>query len=167
MKKGQSPPPVILKLKKKILEWLIFTFFKNWIRYGTNSNQQYENSETATETIFENIFSFLPEAPFSGVLQETSQIPIFQDRMSVRRTDFFPGAMFICPPNRYRFPRTLFWLPNGYRIFRITFFCYRMMTIFEAFLNINEQTGNFQEGTPLWTDIPAIGLSGCFRKLLL
>ena len=31
-------------------------------------------------------------------------------------------------------------------------------------MNINEQIGNFQEGTPLRTDISALGLGGCFRN---
>ena len=50
------------------------------------------DSEAATETIFENIFSFLPEASFSVFFQGalcvfTEQMPIFQEGLSVRRTD--------------------------------------------------------------------------------
>ena len=59
--------------------------------------------------------------------------------MSIHRTDAdFPGAIFFLQPNRYRFSR-------------------------KPFSNIIEQIGNFQEGTPLRTDISTIGLGGCFR----
>ena len=53
--------------------------------------------EAATETIFENICSFLPGALFSKFFMRlyvfTEQITIFQEGMSVRWTDTnFPGA---------------------------------------------------------------------------
>ena len=56
----------------------------------------YNISEAATETIFENICSFLSGAPFSG---------FFQEALCVHRTDAnFPGR-FVCSLNRYKFSR--------------------------------------------------------------
>ena len=50
------------------------------------------NTEAAAETIFENICSFLPGAPFSVFF------------ICVHRTAAnFPGR-FVCSPNRYKFP---------------------------------------------------------------
>ena len=55
-------------------------------------------SEAATETIFENICSFLPGAPFSGV---------FKEALCVHQTDAnFPGRS-VCSPNRYKISRRM------------------------------------------------------------
>ena len=103
---------------------------------------------------------FSSRSTFSGVFQEglsvhrtdksfpggcglfTEQTPFFQEpSLCVHRTDTnFPGA--------------LSWLPNRYRFSR------------KATLKIIEQIGNFQEGTPLRTDISEIGHGGCFRIYL-
>ena len=99
-------------------------------------------SEAATETIFENICSFLPGAPFSGVFQEAlcvhrtdANFPgrfvcspnryKFSRRMwSVHRTDTtFPGALFMCSPNRYRFSRTTFLATEQIPIFQEPSLC--------------------------------------------
>ena len=125
-------------------------------------------SEAASETIFENICSFLPGAPFSGFFQEalfvhltdanfpgrrglfTEQIPFFQEAsLCVHRADTnFPGA--------------LFWLPNRYRFSRNTFLSTEQITIFqEAFFEFQRtEIGNFQEGTPLRIDISALRSRG-------
>ena len=61
---------------------------------------------------------------------------------------------------------------NRYQFSRRTFFCYRKDNDFLGCFfrsNINEQIGNFQEGTPtLRTDISAKGLAGgCFRFVVI
>ena len=84
-------------------------------------------TEAATETIFENICSFLPGAPFSRLLQKA---------LCVYQTDTnFPGAVF-CSSNRFQFPRKPFSArrtdnnflgrcicsPNRYQFSRSSFF---------------------------------------------
>ena len=72
----------------------------------------------------------------------TEQILIFQEHY------------FIGYRTHTDFPGVLFWLSNRYQFSK------------QPFLNFIEQIGNFQEGTPLLTDISEIGLGGCFRTLL-
>ena len=77
-----------------------------------------------------------PGAPILSI----EQVPIFQEHLFSYRTDTdFPGALIFWLPSRQRFSRKLF-------------------------SNINEQIGSFQKGTPLRTDILALGLGGCFRS---
>ena len=100
-------------------------------------------SEAATETIFENICSFLP-APFfwsfpggfmcspnryqfsRSTFLATEQIQIFQEHLFSDRTDTdFPGALIFWLPNRYRFSRNTFLATEQITIFQEAFFEYQ------------------------------------------
>ena len=60
----------------------------------------YARTEAANETIFENICSFLPGAPFSV---------FFQEALCVHRTDtIFPGALLCVYRTDTDFPGALF-----------------------------------------------------------
>ena len=58
-------------------------------------------TEAATETIFENICSFLPAAPVSGFVQEA---------FCVHQTDTNFSGGYLCSVNRYNFSRGPFYV---------------------------------------------------------
>ena len=62
---------------------------------------------------FENICSFLPRAPFSGV---------FQEALCVHRTDANFPERFVYSPNRYQFSRSTFLATEQIQIFQEHFF---------------------------------------------
>ena len=107
-------------------------------------------SEAATETIFENICSFLPGAPFSVFSRRlyvfTEQMPIFQEpSLCVHRTDTdFPGAPFYLP-NRYQFSRsTSFLATEQIPIFQEHFFSYRIDNNFPGIAFFGYQRTDWQ-----------------------
>ena len=54
----------------------------------------------------------------------TEQMPIFQEGLSVHRTDtIFPGALFMCSSNRYRFSRSTFLATEQIPIFQEPSLC--------------------------------------------
>ena len=108
----------------------------------TNLNTR--NPEVATETIFENICSLLPGAPFSGLFQEAlcspnkfsrkvyffvKQITIFQGKSfpltrKVEKTDtiFSRKVSDVCSSNRYPFFRIIFLATEQILIFQEHYF---------------------------------------------
>ena len=108
------------------------------------SSAKYIVSEAATETIFENICSFLPGTPFPVFFQEAlcnhrtdvnfpgrfvcspNRYKFSRRTWSVHRTDtIFLGALFMCSSNRYRFSRSTFLATEQIPIFQEQFFSYR------------------------------------------
>ena len=116
-----------IKVLNKILVWL--------------------RSEAATETIFENICSFLPGASFSELFYVfTEQILIFQEDIFFRRTDRnFPGDVFSARRTDNNFSRKVFLFFEQIPIFQ------------EQFVLATEQIPIFQEhffGYRTDTDFP-------------
>ena len=100
--------------------------------------------------------SFITDTNFPGVLfLAIEQIPILEEHNFCYQTDTnFPGALFLyfCRlPIDKDFPGDLFWLGTDFPGFS------------KLISNNFKQIGNFQEGTPLPTNISVIGLVGCFR----
>ena len=117
----------------------------------------WKTSEAATETIFENIFSFLPGEPFSG---------FFQMGLCIHRTHTYFPRRNIGSSNRYKLPRKIYLFIEHKLISRSTFLAIEQIPIFqEAFFKYQWiETGNFQEGTPPNRYL-TIGLGGFFRIL--
>ena len=73
---------ILMTLFTCLLNYICFCKFVFWV--------QLSSSEAATETIFENICSFHPGAPFFGFFQEAS---------CVHQTNtYFPGRYVSLPP---------------------------------------------------------------------
>ena len=151
-------------------------------------------SEAATETVFQNICSFLPGATilqFSRRLYlSVEQTCFFQKGLSICQRDmFFPGeSIILCSSNRHKFSRRVCRTDNDliissnryqfsrtagasifsskkYSFFRKPYLIFEHILFSRRPLCI-EQIGIFQEGTLRQTDISLIGLDGCFRVVL-
>ena len=93
----------------------------------------------------------------------TEQILIFQEGMSVRRTDtIFPGALFMCSPNRYRFSRSTVLATEQIPIFQEHLYSHRTDTNFPG-STFSEQITIFQEQTD--TDFPGALLSNINEQI--
>ena len=67
----------------------------------------------------------------------------------------FPGTLFMCSPNGYRFSRSIFLATEQITIFQKAFFEYQ------------RTDRQFPGRYPLRTDISSIALGGCFRWFFL
>ena len=75
------------------------------------------------------------------------RVQIFQEDMSVRRTDtIFPGTLFMCSPNNYRFSRSAFLATEQIQIFQDHFFlATEQIMIFQERLFSYRTDNDFQE----------------------
>ena len=94
----------------------------------------------------------------------TEHILIFQEALCVHQTDTnFPGR-FIFSSSRSQFSRSIFFLLSN-RFSRSTSFLVteQIQILQKAFCKNHRK--DFQEGTPLRTDVSEIDLASCFLKI--